>query len=129
MSESDEAPAVREARDALRQLGQSDDECMDAFDEASAELLAGLLAAEEGLDAPAEELQGQALELGHRMFGTSWLGLGERSGLGHTEELLGVLATATDRQLSDLGTDRDRLGVSGWRPERIAETARAAAST
>ena len=70
----------------------------------------------------------QALELGHRMFGTSWLGLGERSGLGHTEELLGVLATATDRQLSDLGTDRDRLGVSGWRPERIAETARAAAA-
>ncbi|MDA8620919.1 hypothetical protein N9L45_01355, partial [Planctomycetota bacterium] len=61
----------------------------------------------------------QALELGHRMFGTSWLGLGERSGLGHTEELLGVLATATDGQLRDLGTNRDRLGISGWRPERI----------
>ncbi len=70
----------------------------------------------------------QALELGHRMFGTSWLGLGERSGLGNTEELLGVLATATDGQLEDLGTDRDRLGISGWRPERIVETARAAAS-
>lgn len=70
----------------------------------------------------------QALELGHRMFGTSWLGLGERSGLGNTEELLGVLATATDGQLKDLGTDRDRLGISGWRPERIVETARAAAS-
>ncbi len=69
----------------------------------------------------------QALELGHRMFGTSWLGLGERSGLGHTEELLGVLATAADGQLQDLGTDRDRLGISGWRPERIVETARAAA--
>jgi 2-isopropylmalate synthase len=70
----------------------------------------------------------QALELGHRMFGTSWLGLGERSGLGHTEELLGVLATATDGQLRDLGTNRDRLGISGWRPERIVETARAAAA-
>ena len=70
----------------------------------------------------------QALELGHRMFGTSWLGLGERSGLGHTEELLGLLATATDEQLGELGTDRDRLGVSGWRPERIVETARAAAA-
>ncbi|MDB4561969.1 hypothetical protein N9185_01185, partial [bacterium] len=70
----------------------------------------------------------QALELGHRMFGTSWLGLGERSGLGNTEELLGVLATATDGQLEDLGTDRDRLGISGWRPERIVETARAAAA-
>ncbi len=70
----------------------------------------------------------QALELGHRMFGTSWLGLGERSGLGHTEELLGVLATATDDQLEDLGTDRDSLGISGWRPERIVETARAAAT-
>ena len=70
----------------------------------------------------------QALELGHRMFGTSWLGLGERSGLGNTEELLGVLATATDDQLEDLGTDRDRLGITGWRPERIVETARAAAA-
>ncbi len=70
----------------------------------------------------------QALELGHRMFGTSWLGLGERSGLGHTEELLGLLATATDEQLGELGTDRDRLGVSGWRPERIVETARIAAA-
>lgn len=70
----------------------------------------------------------QALELGHRMFGTSWLGLGERSGLGNTEELLGVLATATDGQLQDLGVDRDRLGISGWHPERIVETARAASA-
>lgn len=70
----------------------------------------------------------QALELGHRMFGTSWLGLGERSGLGHTEELLALLATATDGQLEDLGTSRDHLGVSGWRPERIVETARAASA-
>ena len=70
----------------------------------------------------------QALELGHRMFGTSWLGLGERSGLGHTEELLGVLATATNGQLEDLGTDRDSLGISGWRADRIVETARAAAA-
>lgn len=69
----------------------------------------------------------QALELGHRVIGTSWLGLGERSGLGHTEELLGVLATATDEQLGDLGTDRDVLGVSGWRPELLVEAARAAA--
>ena len=70
----------------------------------------------------------QALELGHRMLGTSWLGLGERSGLGHTEELLALLATATDGQLEDLGTSRDRLGVSGWRPERIVETARVASA-
>ena len=38
------------------------------------------------------------------MFGTSWLGLGERNWLGHTEELLGVLATATNGQLEDRPT-------------------------
>jgi isopropylmalate/homocitrate/citramalate synthase len=70
----------------------------------------------------------QALELGHRMVGASWLGLGERSGLGHTEELLALLATATDGQLADLGTTRAALGVDGWRPERLVETARWLAS-
>jgi 2-isopropylmalate synthase len=66
----------------------------------------------------------QALEFGHRMVGSSWLGLGERSGLGHTEELLGTLVTASDDQLSDLGTTRDALGITGWRAWNLPTTAR-----
>ncbi len=65
-----------------------------------------------------------ALEMGHRVFGASWLGLGERSGLGHTEELLGILATASNEQLADLGTTRECLGVDGWAPLEIVPTAR-----
>jgi len=65
----------------------------------------------------------QALGLGHRAFGTSWLGLGERTGLGHTEELLAALATASEDQLADLGTSRARLGVDLWDAHQIAPTA------
>ena len=64
------------------------------------------------------------LEMGHRVFGASWLGLGERSGLGHTEELLGLLAAATDEQLADLGATREDLGVNRWSPLEIVPTAR-----
>jgi 2-isopropylmalate synthase len=65
----------------------------------------------------------QALELGHRVFGAAWLGLGERTGLGHTEELLAALATATDAQLADLGCTRAGLGVDRWAPHGISPTA------
>ena len=65
----------------------------------------------------------QALALGHRAFGASWLGLGERTGLGHTEELLAALATASEAQLADLGTSRERLGVHLWDAHQIAPMA------
>ena len=71
----------------------------------------------------ASALNLQALQTGVRMFGTSWLGLGERVGLGHTEELLAQLVTASDAQLADLGTERESLGVHHWNPEQIRPTA------
>ena len=66
----------------------------------------------------------EALSHGHRMIGCSWLGLGERVGLGRTEELLGLLAASDSAELEALGTSAIQLGIDQWNPQAICPTAR-----
>ena len=65
-----------------------------------------------------------AIAHGHRIIGCSWLGLGERAGIGRAEELLGLLATASEEDLRALGTSREQLGITHWNTPAIYTTAR-----